>query len=63
MSMYDKSMVAFYAALDDEQRERNERTDLCDECRPMNHMTCGMHAECACCRTTIVALAEEEGDV
>lgn len=42
-----------------EQDERNERTDLCEECKPVDHMTCSLDASCACCRSTIMQMEDE----
>lgn len=42
-----------------EQGERNERADLCTECKDMNHPTCSLDANCTCCRETI---AQSEAD-
>jgi hypothetical protein len=44
---------------DTEQAERDARTDLCDECRDLDHPTCSLDASCACCLTTIAQMAEE----
>jgi len=42
------------------QFERDQRTDLCDVCRPVDHETCANNAQCACCRTTVF-FGEERG--
>lgn len=41
---------------DDEQQERDARTDLCEACRPVDHATCSLDPACACCRTTIESM-------
>lgn len=40
--------------LDLDQLERNARTDLCDACRPVEHLTCSLeHPSCSCCVSTL----------
>ena len=43
-------------ALEDEQIARDNRDDLCSDCKPVDHSTCSLDATCACCRTTILAM-------
>lgn len=40
-----------------EQAERDARTDLCDECKDIEHPTCSLDPFCICCQGTIEQMA------
>ena len=43
-----------------DQEERNQRTDLCIDCKPVDHWSCGMQAFCSCCLETFNAMKDDE---
>lgn len=41
--------------------EREDRTDLCVDCKDEDHVECSLDSSCSCCLITLAMMAEELG--